>query len=391
MAKFAADFSLHPARSRQKDAHSAHIILMAKDTVILTGDRPTGRLHIGHYVGSLKRRVELQNEGDFKQMFVFIADAQALTDNIDNPEKVRQNVIEVALDYLAVGLDPSKITIFIQSQIPELCELSFYFMDLVTVSRLQRNPTVKTEIGMRGFESSIPVGFFTYPISQAADITAFRATTVPAGEDQRPMIEQATEIVRRFNYIYGDTLVEPQIMLPQNAVCCRLPGTDGKAKMSKSLGNCIYLSDDAKTVKQSVMSMYTDPTHIHVDDPGHLEGNTVFTYLDAFCRPEHFGLYWPDYANLDEVKEHYQRGGLGDMKVKKFLNNILQEELEPIRQRRAEFAQDIPAVYAMLRRGCEQAREVAAQTLSDVRRAMKINYFDDADLIKEQAARFAQK
>ena len=391
MAKFAADFSLHPARSRQKDAHSAHIILMAKDTVILTGDRPTGRLHIGHYVGSLKRRVELQNEGDFKQMFVFIADAQALTDNIDNPEKVRQNVIEVALDYLAVGLDPSKITIFIQSQIPELCELSFYFMDLVTVSRLQRNPTVKTEIGMRGFESSIPVGFFTYPISQAADITAFRATTVPAGEDQRPMIEQATEIVRRFNYIYGDTLVEPQIMLPQNAVCCRLPGTDGKAKMSKSLGNCIYLSDDAKTVKQSVMSMYTDPTHIHVDDPGHLEGNTVFTYLDAFCRPEHFGLYWPDYANLDEVKEHYQRGGLGDMKVKKFLNNILQEELEPIRQRRAEFAQDIPAVYDMLRRGCEQAREVAAQTLSDVRRAMKINYFDDADLIKEQAARFAQK
>ena len=391
MAKFAADFSLHPARSRQKDAHSAHIILMAKDTVILTGDRPTGRLHIGHYVGSLKRRVELQNEGDFKQMFVFIADAQALTDNIDNPDKVRQNVIEVALDYLAVGLDPSKITIFIQSQIPELCELSFYFMDLVTVSRLQRNPTVKTEIGMRGFESSIPVGFFTYPISQAADITAFRATTVPAGEDQRPMIEQATEIVRRFNYIYGDTLVEPQIMLPQNAVCCRLPGTDGKAKMSKSLGNCIYLSDDAKTVKQSVMSMYTDPTHIHVDDPGHLEGNTVFTYLDAFCRPEHFGLYWPDYANLDEVKEHYQRGGLGDMKVKKFLNNILQEELEPIRQRRAEFAQDIPAVYAMLRRGCEQAREVAAQTLSDVRRAMKINYFDDADLIKEQAARFAQK
>ena len=364
---------------------------MAKDTVILTGDRPTGRLHIGHYVGSLKRRVELQNEGDFKQMFVFIADAQALTDNIDNPEKVRQNVIEVALDYLAVGLDPSKITIFIQSQIPELCELSFYFMDLVTVSRLQRNPTVKTEIGMRGFESSIPVGFFTYPISQAADITAFRATTVPAGEDQRPMLEQATEIVRRFNYIYGDTLVEPQIMLPQNAVCCRLPGTDGKAKMSKSLGNCIYLSDDAKTVKQSVMSMYTDPTHIHVDDPGHLEGNTVFTYLDAFCRPEHFGLYWPDYANLDEVKEHYQRGGLGDMKVKKFLNNILQEELEPIRQRRAELAQDIPAVYDMLRRGCEQAREVAAQTLSDVRRAMKINYFDDADLIKEQAARFAQK
>lgn len=363
---------------------------MAKDTVILTGDRPTGRLHIGHYVGSLKRRVELQNEGDFKKMFVFIADAQALTDNIDNPEKVRQNVIEVALDYLSVGLDPEKITIFIQSQIPELCELSFYFMDLVTVSRLQRNPTVKTEIGMRGFESSIPVGFFTYPISQAADITAFKATTVPAGEDQKPMIEQATEIVRRFNYIYGDTLVEPNILLPQNAVCCRLPGTDGKAKMSKSLGNCIYLSETAQEVKKKVMSMYTDPLHIHVEDPGHLEGNTVFTYLDAFCRPEHFAQYWPDYQNLDEVKEHYTRGGLGDMKVKKFLNNILQEELEPIRQRRAEFENDIPAVYEMLRKGCEDARAVAAQTLDEVRRAMKINYFDDKALIEEQARRFAK-
>ena len=321
---------------------------MAKDTVILTGDRPTGRLHIGHYVGSLKRRVELQNEGDFKKMFVFIADAQALTDNIDNPEKVRQNVIEVALDYLSVGLDPNKITIFIQSQIPELTELSFYFMDLVTVSRLQRNPTVKSEIGMRGFESSIPVGFFTYPISQAADITAFRATTVPAGEDQKPMLEQATEIVRRFNHIYGETLVEPNILLPNNAACLRLPGTDGKAKMSKSLGNCIYLSETSKEVKKKVMSMYTDPTHIHIEDPGHIEGNTVFTYLDAFCRPEHFGLYWPEYNSLDEVKEHYQRGGLGDMKVKKFLNNILQEELEPIRQRRAEFEKDIPAVYEML-------------------------------------------
>jgi len=364
---------------------------MAKKTVILTGDRPTGRLHIGHYVGSLRRRVELQNAGDFKQMFVFIADAQALTDNIDNPEKVRQNVIEVALDYLAVGLDPEKITLFIQSQIPELCELSFYFMDLVSVSRLQRNPTVKTEIQMRGFESSIPVGFFTYPISQAADITAFRATTVPAGEDQKPMIEQATEIVRRFNHIYGDTLVEPNILLPENAVCCRLPGTDGKAKMSKSLGNCIYLSETAQEVKKKVMSMYTDPEHIHVDDPGHLEGNTVFTYLDAFCRPEHFAAYWPEYANLDEVKAHYQRGGLGDMKVKKFLNNILQEELAPIRERRAEFAQDIPAVYAMLQKGCAEARAVAAQTLSDVRRAMKINYFDDAQLIKEQALRFAKK
>ena len=364
---------------------------MAKDTVILTGDRPTGRLHIGHYVGSLKRRVELQNEGDFKKMFVFIADAQALTDNMDNPEKVRQNVIEVALDYLAAGLDPEKVTIFVQSQIPELCELSFYFMDLVTVSRLQRNPTVKTEIGMRGFESSIPVGFFTYPISQAADITAFRATTVPAGEDQKPMIEQATEIVRRFNHIYGETLVEPSILLPNNAACLRLPGTDGKAKMSKSLGNCIYLAESAKEVKQKVMSMYTDPQHIHVEDPGHIEGNTVFTYLDAFCRPEHFAAYWPEYANLDEVKAHYQKGGLGDMKVKKFLNNILQEELEPIRQRRAEFEKDIPAVYEMLRKGCEEARAVAADTLSDVRRAMKINYFEDKALIEEQAKRFAQK
>ena len=363
---------------------------MSKEKVILTGDRPTGRLHIGHYVGSLKRRVELQEAGDFKKMFVFIADAQALTDNIDNPEKVRQNVIEVALDYLAVGLDPSKITIFIQSQIPELCERSFYFMDLVTVSRLQRNPTVKTEIGMRGFESSIPVGFFTYPISHAADIAAFRATTVPAGEDQKPMLEQATEIVRRFNYIYGDTLVEPSILLPQNQVCCRLPGTDGKAKMSKSLGNCIYLAETAQEVKKKVMSMYTDPLHVHVEDPGHLEGNAVFTYLDAFCQPQHFEAFWPDYANLDEVKEHYQRGGLGDMKVKKFLNNILQAELEPIRQRRAEFEKDIPAVYEMLRKGCEEAREVAAKTLDDVRRAMKINYFDDAELIAEQSKRFAR-
>lgn len=324
-------------------------------------------------------------------MFVFIADAQALTDNIDNPEKVRQNVIEVALDYLAAGLDPEKITIFIQSQIPELCELSFYFMDLVSVSRLQRNPTVKTEIGMRGFESSIPVGFFTYPISQAADICAFKATTVPAGEDQKPMIEQATEIARRFNHIYGETLVEPQILLPQNSVCCRLPGTDGKAKMSKSLGNCIYLAETSKEVKQKVMSMYTDPQHIHVEDPGHLEGNTVFTYLDAFCKPEHFAAYWPDYQSLDEVKEHYQRGGLGDMKVKKFLNNILQEELEPIRTRRAEFEKDIPTVYEMLKKGCEEARAVAAETLDEVRRAMKINYFDDAALIAEQAQRFAAK
>ena len=363
---------------------------MTKEKVILTGDRPTGRLHIGHYVGSLRRRVELQNEGDFKKMFVFIADAQALTDNIDNPEKVRQNVIEVALDYLACGLDPEKVTLFIQSQIPELCELSFYFMDLVSVSRLQRNPTVKTEIQMRGFESSIPVGFFTYPISQAADITAFRATTVPAGEDQKPMIEQATEIVRRFNYIYGETLVEPAIMLPNNPACLRLPGTDGKAKMSKSLGNCIYLSETADEVQKKVMSMYTDPEHIHVADPGHIEGNTVFTYLDAFCRPEHFERYWNEYANLDEVKAHYQRGGLGDMKVKRFLNNILQEELEPIRARRKEYEKDIPAIYDMLKKGCEEAREVAAQTLADVRRAMKIDYFNDAALIQEQAKRFSE-
>lgn len=363
---------------------------MTKEKVILTGDRPTGRLHIGHYVGSLRRRVELQNEGNFKKMFVFIADAQALTDNIDNPEKVRQNVIEVALDYLACGLDPEKVTLFIQSQIPELCELSFYFMDLVSVSRLQRNPTVKSEIQMRGFESSIPVGFFTYPISQAADITAFRATTVPAGEDQKPMIEQATEIVRRFNYIYGETLVEPAIMLPNNAACLRLPGTDGKAKMSKSLGNCIYLSETADEVQKKVMSMYTDPEHIHVADPGHIEGNTVFTYLDAFCRPEHFERYWNEYANLDEVKAHYQRGGLGDMKVKRFLNNILQEELEPIRARRKKYEKDIPAIYDMLKKGCEEAREVAAQTLADVRRAMKIDYFNDAALIQEQAKRFSE-
>lgn len=362
---------------------------MSKEKVILTGDRPTGRLHIGHYVGSLRRRVELQQAADYKQMFVFIADAQALTDNIDNPEKVRQNVIEVALDYLACGLDPEKVTIFIQSQIPELCELSFYFMDLVSVSRLQRNPTVKTEIQMRGFEGSIPVGFFTYPISQAADITAFRATTVPVGEDQKPMLEQANEIVRRFNYIYGDTLVEPQILLPDNAACLRLPGTDGKAKMSKSLCNCIYLAETADEVQKKVMSMYTDPLHVHVQDPGHLECNTVFTYLDAFCRPEHFERYLPDYPNLDELKAHYTRGGLGDMKVKRFLNNILQEELEPIRQRRKMFEKDIPAVYDMLRKGCENAREVAAQTLADVRRAMKIDYFSDAQLIAEQAARFA--
>lgn len=362
---------------------------MKKERIILTGDRPTGKLHIGHYVGSLRRRVELQNSGAYDKVFIFEADAQALTDNIDNPEKVRQNVIEVALDYLAVGLDPAKSTIFIQSQIPELCELSFYFMDLVSVSRLQRNPTVKSEIQMRNFETSIPVGFFTYPISQAADITAFKATTVPAGEDQEPMIEQAREIVRRFNYIYGETLVEPEILLPDNAACLRLPGTDGKAKMSKSLGNCIYLSDSADEVAKKVKGMYTDPTHIKVSDPGKLEGNCVFIYLDAFCRPEHFERYWPEYANLDELKAHYTRGGLGDVKVKKFLTAIMQEELEPIRLRRKEYEKDIPAVYEMLRKGSEDAREVAAKTMDEVRKAMKINYFDDISLINEQAQRFA--
>ena len=359
---------------------------MGKEKIILTGDRPTGKLHIGHYVGSLRRRVELQNSGLYDKIFIFEADGQALTDNIENPEKVRQNVIEVALDYLAVGLDPAKSTIFIQSQIPELCELTFYFMDLVSVSRLQRNPTVKTEIQMRKFESSIPVGFFTYPISQAADITAFKATTVPVGEDQEPMIEQTREIVRRFNYIYGETLVEPEIMLPDNSACLRLPGTDGKAKMSKSLGNCIYLSDSADEVERKVKSMYTDPGHLRVSDPGRLEGNCVFTYLDAFCRAEHFGRYLPEYASLDELKAHYTRGGLGDMKVKKFLAAIMQEMLEPIRKRRAEFEKDIPSVYEILRKGCEQAREVAANTMSDVRRAMKINYFDDTSLIDERAA-----
>lgn len=364
---------------------------MKKEKIILTGDRPTGKLHIGHYVGSLRRRVELQNSGLYDKIFIFEADGQALTDNIDNPEKVRQNVIEVALDYLAVGLDPAKSTIFIQSQIPELCELTFYYMDMVTVSRLQRNPTVKTEIQMRNFETSIPVGFFTYPISQAADITAFKATTVPAGEDQEPMLEQAREIVRRFNHIYGDTLVEPEILLPDNAACLRLPGTDGKTKMSKSLGNCIYLSDSADEVEKKVKSMYTDPTHIKVSDPGKLEGNTVFTYLDAFCKPEHFGRYLPDYASLDELKAHYTRGGLGDMKVKKFLAAIMQEELDPIRNRRKEFAKDIPAVYDMLKKGCETARETAARTLDEVRRAMKINYFDDDALIAEQAKRLAEE
>lgn len=358
------------------------------EKIILTGDRPTGKLHLGHYVGSLRRRVELQNEGDYDKMFVFIADVQALTDNAENPEKIRQNIIEVALDYLSAGLDPKKVTLFVQSQIPELAELTTYYMNLVTVSRLQRNPTVKTEIQMRNFETSIPVGFFTYPISQAADITAFNATTVPAGEDQEPMLEQTREIVKRFNNIYGEVLVEPKIMLPSNHACLRLPGIDGKAKMSKSLGNCIYLSDSAKDMQQKVKSMYTDPGHLRVEDPGKVEGNTVFTYLDAFSTNDDFAEFWPEYQNLDELKDHYRRGGLGDMKCKKFLIKVLDKYLEPIRQRRHEFEKDIPEVFNLLKKGSDAAREVAAQTLNDVRQAMKINYFDDIDLIKQQSEKY---
>ena len=361
------------------------------EKIILTGDRPTGRLHVGHYVGSLKRRVELQNSGEYDKIFIMIADAQELTDNADNPEKIRQNIIEVALDYLSCGLDPEKCTIFIQSQVPELAELSFFYMNLVTVSRLQRNPTVKTEIQMRNFETSIPVGFFTYPISQASDITAFKATTVPVGEDQLPMIEQAREIVRKFNSVYGETLVEPTALIPENEVCCRLPGTDGKAKMSKSLGNCIYLSDTEEEVRQKIMSMYTDPNHIKVSDPGSVEGNAVFTYLDAFSRPEHFERYLPDYKNLDELKAHYQRGGLGDVKVKRFLNAVMQEELGPIRAKRKELEQHIPEIYEILKKGSEEARKAAAETMAEVKRAMRINYFEDAALIQEQSERFAAK
>ena len=357
--------------------------------VILTGDRPTGPLHVGHYVGSLKRRVELQNSGEYDKIFIMIADAQALTDNADNPEKVRQNIIEVALDYLSCGLDPAKSTLFIQSQIPELCELSFYYMNLVTVSRLQRNPTVKSEIQMRNFETSIPVGFFTYPISQAADITAFHATTVPVGEDQAPMIEQTKEIVHKFNSVYGETLTDPNILLPDNKVCLRLPGIDGKAKMSKSLNNCIYLSDSEADVTQKIMSMFTDPGHLSVQDPGKVEGNPVFIYLEAFCRDEHFERYCPDYQNLQEMEDHYARGGLGDVKVKKFLNNVMQEELEPIRKRRKEFEKDIPEIYRILKEGSEAAEAEAARTLSEVKNAMKINYFEDQALIQEQAERFA--
>lgn len=359
------------------------------EKIILTGDRPTGRLHVGHYVGSLRRRVELQNSGEYDKIFIMIADAQALTDNFENPEKVRQNIIEVALDYLSCGLDPAKSNLFIQSQISELTELTFFYSNLVTVSRLQRNPTVKSEIQMRGFETSIPVGFFTYPISQAADITAFKATVVPVGEDQLPMIEQTREIVRKFNSIYDEVLVEPEVLLPENQACMRLPGIDGKQKMSKSLGNCIYLADTEEDVKKKVMSMYTDPTHIQVSDPGHIEGNSVFTYLDAFSNDQHFEEYLPEYHNLDELKEHYQRGGLGDVKIKKFLNNVLQEELAPIRARRAELEKDIPAVYDILKQGSDVAREVAAQTLSEVKRAMRINYFDDTELIRVQSEKYA--
>ena len=356
--------------------------------IILTGDRPTGKLHLGHYVGSLKRRVELQNSGEYDEIYIMIADAQALTDNADNPEKVRQNIIEVALDYLSAGLDPSKVHIFIQSQVPELCELSFYYMNLVTVARLQRNPTVKSEIKQRNFQASIPVGFFTYPISQAADITLFKATTVPVGDDQLPMIEQAREIVRSFNSIYAPVLVEPQALIPDNKVCSRLPGTDGKAKMSKSLGNCIYLSDDPKEVREKVMSMYTDPDHIRVEDPGKIEGNCVFTYLDAFCTDAHFARYLPEYRNLDELKAHYKRGGLGDVKVKKFLYAVLEDTLEPIRTRRKELEQDIESVYRILQEGTEAARKVGRVTLREVKDAMQINYFDDRELIASQAEKY---
>ena len=359
--------------------------------VILTGDRPTGKLHLGHYIGSLRRRVQLQEEGDHDRMFVFMADVQALTDNADNPEKIRQNIIEVALDYLAAGLNPEKCTLFIQSQITELAELTTYLMNLITVSRVQRNPTVKTEIKMRNFEANIPLGFFCYPVSQAADITLFKATTVPAGEDQEPMIEVARELARRFNQTYGEVLVEPNIMLPENATARRLPGTDGKEKMSKSLGNCIYLSDSADEVWQKVRSMYTDPNHLNVSDPGQVEGNAVFTYLDAFSTDADFAEFWPEYQNFDELKDHYRRGGLGDMKCKKFLNNVINKMLEPMRQRRHQWEQDIPGIYEILKKGTEQARETAAQTMDEVRHAMRIDYFNDLDLIRQQSERFAQK
>ncbi len=350
--------------------------------IILTGDRPTGRLHVGHYVGSLKERVSLQNSGEYDEVYIMVADAQALTDNADNPEKVRQNVMQVALDYLSCGIDPAKSNIFIQSMIPELAELTVYYMNLVTVSRVQRNPTVKAEIKQKNFETSLPLGFFCYPVSQASDITAFKATTVPAGEDQMPMIEQCCEIVRKFNEVYGETLVEPKIVLPSNKSCLRLPGIDGKAKMSKSLGNCIYLSDTEEDVKKKVMSMFTDPTHLRREDPGHVEGNPVFIYLDAFCKDEYFAEFLPDYKNLDELKAHYQRGGLGDMVVKKFLNNVVQTELRPIRERRNDWEKRLPDVYEILKQGTAKARATAAQTLSEVKHAMRIDYFTDDNLLK---------
>lgn len=350
--------------------------------IILTGDRPTGRLHVGHYVGSLKERVSLQNSGEYDEVYIMVADAQALTDNADNPEKVRQNVMQVALDYLSCGIDPTKSNIFIQSMIPELAELTVYYMNLVTVSRVQRNPTVKAEIKQKNFETSLPLGFFCYPVSQASDITAFKATTVPAGEDQMPMIEQCCEIVRKFNEVYGETLVEPKIVLPTNKSCLRLPGIDGKAKMSKSLGNCIYLSDTEEDTKKKVMSMFTDPTHLRREDPGHVEGNPVFTYLDAFCKDEYFAEFLPDYKNLDELKAHYQRGGLGDMVVKKFLNNVIQTELRPIRERRNDWEKRLPDVYEILKQGTAKARATAAQTLSEVKHAMRIDYFTDDNLLK---------
>lgn len=356
--------------------------------IILTGDRPTGKLHLGHYVGSLRRRVQLQDEGDYDRMFVFMADVQALTDNADNPEKIRQNIIEVALDYLSAGLDPAKCTLYVQSEIPEIAELTTYLMNLVSVSRVQRNPTVKTEIKMRKFDANIPLGFFCYPVSQAADIAAFKATTVPAGEDQEPMLELTRELVRRFNQIYAEVLVEPTIMLPENATARRLPGTDGKEKMSKSLGNCIYLSDDADTVWQKVRSMYTDPTHVNVSDPGHLEGNAVFTYLDAFATDQDFADFWPDFQNLEELKAAYTAGGIGDMKCKKLLNNVINRMLDPIRERRRQYEQDIPEIFNILRKGSEAARETAAKTMDEVRAAMRINYFDDAELIRQQAEKF---
>ena len=357
--------------------------------IILTGDRPTGKLHLGHYVGSLRRRVQLQNEGEYDRMFVFMADVQALTDNADNPEKIRQNIIEVALDYLSAGLDPEKCTLYIQSMIPELAELTTYLMNIVSVSRVQRNPTVKTEVKMRGFEGdSIPLGFFCYPVSQAADIAAFKATTVPAGEDQSPMIELTRELVNRFNNIYAPVLVEPNIMLPENATQRRLPGTDGKEKMSKSLGNCIYLSDDADTVWAKVKGMYTDPTHLNISDPGHVEGNAVFTYLDAFSCDQDFADFWPEFKNLDELKAAYTAGGIGDMKCKKLLNNVINRMLDPIRARRHEYEQDIPEIFNILKKGSESAREAAAQTMSEVRKAMQIDYFNDAALIQQQAEKF---